>query len=274
MLRMFALILAAVFVVSTPAWAGNVVLVSWDGTHPLVVKDMLAQGQLPTVQGLLNQGAWWHDLIITEQLPDVTVTKPGHAQMLTGFPKTITGVINNHTWTVIPLGMTLPEQWKTAGAKIGFTVQKTHLKAVINGVKGPFWNVFQIADCSHAVEANPAKAIQWGLTCLNQIKNSRFFLFVHSRNPDDAGHGSGAGSAQYRQRLHDNDAELAKLLIALPPNTQFVLTTDHGFGDGLGDCPPNMGFTHRDCPAIWAVSFPPLTLAGNRLMDLAPALRP
>lgn len=256
----------------------NLLLVSWDGSHPWEVQDLLAQGQLPTLQGLLNAGAEWRDLTITDQLPDPTVTKPGHAQMMTGQPKTVTGVYSNNTWSVIPLGLTLPEQWKIAGAQVGWTVQKRHLRewnGTPGGTAGPFYNVWQIADCTEKVAGTPDEAATAGLICLTQFGTTRFFLFVHSRNPDDTGHDFGAGSPEYRQALRDNDTALARLLAALPANTQLIVTTDHGFGHtSADDCPPTEGHGHAQCPDIWVVSFPPLPLAGNRLMDLAPALRP
>lgn len=267
----------AVFARTATAVSANVLLVSWDGSHPLEVQDLLAKGQMPTLQGLLTQGAQWHDLVITEQLPDATVTKPGHAQMLTGLPKTITGVIDNNNWQVIPIGLTLHEQWKAAGAKVGIVVQKAHLAPFPEGkAKGPLWNVWQIADCQfQAGKGGPGTAVNRGLDCLAQFGSSRFFLLVHSKQPDESGHATGAGSTKYRSMLIANDAALARLLAALPPNTQVVITTDHGFGeDALGNCPRRQGEGHRACPMIWAVSFPPLPLAGDRLMDLAPALRP
>lgn len=273
--------LCSLLLLPAAAEPGNLVVISWDGSHPQVVKDLLAAGRLPTVQGLLNAGAQWRDLTITDQLPDYTVTKPGHAQMLTGQPKTVTGVYSNDLWSVIPVGMTLPEQWQAAGAFVGWTSQKNHLReynsGAKTGIKGPFWNVWQTADCLHSQDSgSSAQAIDAALVCLGQAPvGKRVFLFVHTQYPDHAGHKHGAGSPDYQQALVDNDAALARLLAALPAQTQVVLTTDHGFGTVRGvSCPPYQGTQHHDCPDTWMVSQPPLPMAGSRLLDLAPALRP
>lgn len=275
-------------VMSTCCAQQNLVVVSWDGAHPLVVTDMLSRKQLPVLQSLLNQGAQWQALNITDQLPTYpTETMPGHSQMLTGQPWTATGVKSNTEWTVIPTGLTLPEKWKAAGTWVGWDVQKPQLGQYLYDPqcptcpppvdpRGPFWNVWQVVDYTIENDAGtPMDAVNAGLSGIASSGGQRFFLLIHSSHPDTEGHKYGAGSAKYKQALIDNDTALGVLLANLPAGTQLIITTDHAFGaDKKGGCPPNKGTSHDVCPYSWVVSWPTLTLAGSRLLDLAPALQP
>lgn len=274
------------FLLITPVEAYNkVLLISVDGSHPDIVRNMIDTNQLPTMQLLLNSGGGWHDLQFTDQRPEYpTVTKPGHAQMHTGLTWHETGIFSNLSWTgPIQLDLTLLGQWKKIGAITGWFVAKRHIAEFDGptGLRGPFYNVWNAATCK-AYKANITSITDRALICLNTYLNDSWFFFVHYHHPDAIGHQYGSDSQQYRNSLINVDAQIKRLLdVVSTVNAQIVLTTDHGFGTiprlnklTLPTCEALPGSTkHHWCERTWAISYPALTL-GNRLLDIAPALRP
>jgi len=84
----------------------NAILVSWDGCDRMVVWELLAKQKLPYLGGVIREGS----LQEIEVKGHVTVTKPGHAEMLTGLGIEQTGVISNADFKPIPQGFTIFER--------------------------------------------------------------------------------------------------------------------------------------------------------------------
>lgn len=256
-----------VLLFSTSSFA-SALLISWDGSRPDIVEELLNAGRLPHLQGILATGG--QPAFLTTEDAIATVTVPGHSEMLTGLPRSVTGNATNLVWKVLPPGVTLIEQWKAVGAKTGYVVGKTNIGP------GPFVEAMNAADCTHVRTPTETQddLATIAIACLQSWGASPFFLFWHSHMPDEAGHASGVTSAAYQNALVENDAALGRLLTALAGQTyQLVITTDHSFGAGFLTC-PRSGKQHGFCPNMWAVSKPPLTFPNSKLLDIAPALRP
>jgi predicted AlkP superfamily pyrophosphatase or phosphodiesterase len=84
----------------------NVILISWDGLDRPVLKELLDQGKLPHLAALIQEGS----LQPIEVKGHPTVTKPGHAEMLTGLGTKDTGVYSNGDYRPIPEGYTIFER--------------------------------------------------------------------------------------------------------------------------------------------------------------------
>lgn len=67
------------------------IILSWDGTVPALVNDLLRQGKLPNLARLIAGGAY-ADSVMTV-FPSKTA--PGHASLWTGAPARITGISGN-----------------------------------------------------------------------------------------------------------------------------------------------------------------------------------
>ncbi|MCY3022138.1 MAG: alkaline phosphatase family protein [Planctomycetota bacterium] len=84
----------------------NVILISWDGLDRPVVKELLDKDKLPNLAALLKEGSFQ----TIEVKGHTTVTKPGHAEMLTGLDTKETGVYSNAKYEPIPEGYTIFER--------------------------------------------------------------------------------------------------------------------------------------------------------------------
>ncbi|MEK7270243.1 MAG: alkaline phosphatase family protein, partial [Planctomycetota bacterium] len=84
----------------------TVLLISWDGLDRSVAKELLAKERLPNLAALIREGSL-QDIDVRGH---VTVTKPGHAEMLTGLGVETTGVYSNQRYRPIPAGLTIFER--------------------------------------------------------------------------------------------------------------------------------------------------------------------
>jgi len=60
-MKRFAWLIALSWLVLAPLWAQTnrvVVIVSWDGGKPSVIRQLVAEGKLPTVKALLAEGSY------------------------------------------------------------------------------------------------------------------------------------------------------------------------------------------------------------------------
>ncbi len=126
-------VLAAAAESAKPREIGNVVVVGWDGTRRENLKALLSAGRLPNLAKLIGKGclAW------TEVTTGATATKPGWAEILTGYSAVRLGILNNRRYRPIPPGYTVFERLKSffgAGriATIFITGKINNL-----GVRGP-----------------------------------------------------------------------------------------------------------------------------------------
>jgi arylsulfatase A-like enzyme len=95
-----------------PAMPRNVMLIGWDGASRDHVKALLAEGKLPNLKRIINEGKLV-DITVTSGATD---TKAGWTQILTGYRPEMTGVYSNFQFRDVPAGYSLFERLR---AKFG-----------------------------------------------------------------------------------------------------------------------------------------------------------
>lgn len=184
----------------------------------------------------------------------VTVTKPQHASMLSGYDATHHGLTMNVSSTRMPQGAIVYERLMDAfdpvgidGRRNGF-VLRTHHSASrkFAGSSLYYWakrsRALQVAT-GNGNEADGAPGplkyaaasfAKWRAEAVVRgLEDPAFFLFLHFKSPDWAGHLSGDKSKQYRQAIVATDRRLYTLLEMLRSygwsDAAVLVTTDHGF---------------------------------------------
>jgi len=240
---------------STTYGGDRVVLVSWDGVRRDVLKELLewqpvdetpnvcpyarhapvmpteCNGYLTCLPTLCNFQII--DSLVVEGKP---LTRPQHAQLLSGYGPSETGDITNAGRRSLPMGMSIYERIFAERPEI-FTVHIAGRKYVGRGV-------IRWARASGALKLDMKRGgrdrysgrntTERAVDALDVVGTSPFFMFVHFKATDVLGHRVGDGRKQYREAIIQNDVQLGALLQALMdrglmPTTEVYVTTDHGF---------------------------------------------
>jgi predicted AlkP superfamily pyrophosphatase or phosphodiesterase len=249
------------FKTSTPPQRRNVVLISWDGALREHVQDSLKRKQLPHLGKLIGEGR----IVDVEVTGHATDTRPGHAQMLTGYDPEITGVYANSRFRPIPLGLTIFERLTQAFGRKGIATIMLTGKPMGLGPGGPslppasktespsrrrerirLENEQNVAgqpfhltkDALTYWDGDTTRdALRVGaksLSVLEKFGPERFFLFIHFGDVDVAGHTDGEDSESYDQALVVLDGWLGRIVDKLKSlgaydRTAVYVTADHGF---------------------------------------------
>jgi predicted AlkP superfamily pyrophosphatase or phosphodiesterase len=278
-----------------PGTPRNVILISWDGCDRPVVKELMDGGKLPNLSAIAKEGSRQP----IEVKGHVTVTKPGHAEMLTGLAAEVTGVYSNTKYQPIPEGCTVFEKLqaflgKDNIATIMVTGKLAHVgargpdeikgavKAAKKGKKGkapegaddtpdtetkgePFYLTKKHLDVCDIAQRDAVEVGPLCLKYLEQYKGKRFFAFLHFSDPDHKGHKYGSGSQEYRQGAMDCDVWLGKIVDFLKKenlyeNTLIYVMTDHGFDVNAT--------SHNKAPHSWLVTNDKLVTHGGTIADV------
>ncbi len=218
----------------------GVIIVIWDGTQRAHLLEMLNSGQLPNLSGFIreNQPLTWPVIKSQTCRPGseagyMTETGPANSAISTGL-----GYAGMANWTNaephrIPDGLTLWEWFKRRGYATGLVCSKDE----------PFWPSVTLDNARREIDYwRVGKQPQsWvtdnALAFIRTHAGSRFFLWIHYKDPDTLGHGHGENSAEYTQGLVIDDEEFGRLIRELRAqgmmgDTLLILTTDHGFNEG------------------------------------------
>jgi arylsulfatase A-like enzyme len=240
------LLLAALFAVSafkpgTRPERRDAILISWDGAGGEHVRASLAAGKLPQLARLVREGA----LVDIDVTGHGTDTKPGHAQLLTGYDPSLTGVYSNSRFGPIPRGYTIFERLQQAFGKGIVTIMLTGKgpnlgsQSPEGGSAEPFFLTRPSLTVWDGDQIRPARIV--GEHALRYVERyagkERFFLFVHFPDVDVGGHYSGEDSSDYDRALAECDTWLGKIMDALAAagiaeRTLLYVTADHGFDRG------------------------------------------
>lgn len=238
------------------AAAGDrVVLISWDGIRRDTLQELLQWQELgETPEACPNAR---HEVVMPTEcngyltcLPNLCnfqiidsavvegkpLTRPQHAQMLSGYGPAETGEITNAGTQGLPPGFTVYERIAAARSDV-FTVHIAGRKFVGMGIirwavrSGALRMDMRRGGRDDYTGINTTKRV---VEALDAIADSPFFLFVHYKAADVLAHSVGDGSKQYREAIIQNDLQLGAMLQLLVnrellPTTEVYVTTDHGF---------------------------------------------
>lgn len=263
----------AVVVVAAMAFSASAgdraVLVSWDGVRRDVLHELLEYQPIsqtpvpcPSSDGMAAMpvacGDHWtcmpnlcrFQVIDSMDVAGKALTRPQHAQMLTGYGPEETGDITNSGRAGVPAGMTIYERLALERPDV-LTVHLAGLKFIGEGI------------ISHAMETGAislllrrgARDRYTGTNTTDQVKVAldfidswpAFFFFIHYKAADVVAHRAGDKSKSYRQAIQNNDLQLGVVLQLLADHgqlddTKVYVTTDHGF-DGIFHI-------NRDTPSV------------------------
>jgi arylsulfatase A-like enzyme len=252
----------------------NAILISWDGAGGEHVRANVAKGKLPNLARLAQQGA----LVDIEVTGHGTDTKPGHAQMLTGYDPATTGVYTNARFGAIPRGYSIFERLHQAFGKNGLATLMLTSKGPNLGSQTPSGGhaePFSVARAGLTVwdgdQIRQARAVgDKALRYLDRYAGKgRFFFFIHFADVDVAGHTYGEDSEAYDRALGECDAHLGRILAALEASgvaerTLVYVTADHGFDRGTK--------RHSNADRIFLGSNDPKVSSPGEQRDIAPTV--
>jgi hypothetical protein len=290
----FTLLVSVLMPPLTAQASDRVVLISWDGIRRDVLQELLqwqpvgatpvacpngrhepempteCNGYLTCLPTICNFQII--DSAVTEGKP---LTRPQHAQMLSGYGPLETGDITNAGKRGLPPGFTVYERIAAARPDV-FTAHIAGRKFVGMGIirwakrSGALTLDMRRGGRDNYTGANTTKRV---VQALDLIADSPFFLFIHYKAADVVGHRVGDGSKQYREAIIQNDKQLAavmQLLIdrELLPTTEVYVTTDHGFS--------GIFHVNSEEPAITQTWFASLRrdlgIVHNSVLDVTPTV--
>jgi len=231
-------------------------MVSWDGVARHVMRELLdwqpaaetprdcPSQRFPAVAPQLCGNHWTcvptlcrFQIIDSWDSAGKPLTRPQHAQMLSGYGPNTTGVFRNNGASSMPEGYTIYERLKNG---VGQQLKTVH----VAGRKYVSMGVVAKATRNGALDVNARRGGRDNRTGVNttlrvvpliqEYANGPLFMFVHYKEADVTGHLWGVDSKAYREAIIMIDHELGRLLEALDAvgassSTPVLLTTDHGF---------------------------------------------
>ena len=246
----------------------QMVVVAWDGVQLAHVQDMMHEGKLPELTKLVGEGGMAPTWVTTH----CTATLAGFAEILCGYPPTITGCygVNNHK----PIRRDLTVFYRL---KEHFNRKITTLLIAGKGRRmsaepgGPYYEAVPDMDVCIAKGARENPEIgRLAMKYLDEYAKpgAKYFYFIHFKEPDSYGHRYGEDSAEYEGAIMVLDDWLGKIRAKLRERgvagtTAVCVLTDHGFDEGQR--------THAHAPDAWlATNWTPLQ-EGDQA-DVAPTI--
>jgi hypothetical protein len=259
------------------AWAGatpsgvpysQMVVMAWDGAQMAHVQDMMAEGKLPELTKVVGEGGMAPTWITTH----CTATLAGFAEILCGYPPTITGCygVQNHR----PIQRDLHvfhrlKQHFAGNITTVYIVGKAKRLSVAPG--GPHYEARPDMDVCYAERARDNEHVgSLAMKYLDELANpgTNFFYFIHFKEPDCDGHRYGENSAEYEHDMMVLDGWLGQFRAKLQEKgvagtTAVCVLTDHGFDEGQR--------THQYAPDAWMATNWTTMLEGD-MRDVAPTI--
>ncbi len=221
----------------------RIILIGWDGVQRDHLNELLTKGRLPNLKKFISNGVFLNIDITTGR----TETKPGWAEIVTGYGPEKTGVFENKKYAPIPAGYTMHERLEghfgdenistvfLSGKKHNLGTRGPH-DICTNCTRGTWFKgadgvlqkgsrerrlvkmkgepYFLSRDNIDFFENGLGTAEHVGRTLneyIERLKDRRFFIFVEFREPDQpGGHTHGENSAEYSQGIILDDEWLGK----------------------------------------------------------------
>lgn len=254
----------------------NLVIVGWDGVqrrHFNQCYKKLAAGcsaGLPNIEKL-SGGKIFNSTVTS----GATCTKPGWAQLLSGYDAEVMGIYDNTLFRSLPVGYSIFEKFEKhfgpSNIVTLFLAGKTHHVGGDCTVspQEPWCAAKKQMDVYESGLGDNVNVGQKALSLLQTHQSKRLLAFFHFQEPDHTGHKSGESSAEYSAELVDDDAWLGKIVgklqsLGIADRTLVYVITDHGFDEGLT--------SHKNAPyGIMASNDPQVIRSGDR-RDVAPTV--
>ena len=132
----------------------NVILIGWDGVQREHLYELINQEKLPNLERLYNEGAIVNITITTGE----TETKPGWAEILTGYNSEILGIYSNEDYKPIPKGYTIFERLENHFGKDNIAAIFMGGKSNNLGARGPHKICI---NCIHRYKDSKMKTKWW-----------------------------------------------------------------------------------------------------------------
>ncbi|MCS7191925.1 MAG: alkaline phosphatase family protein [Armatimonadetes bacterium] len=234
-MRFFVLLLLTLWTANAVLWAQGdrtVVIISWDGGKPSVIRQMVKEARLPNIYSLLIEGSYsW-----TAQTIVPSSTLQSHTSMVTGLTMQRHGVTWNDKFREEKGFVKVPtifELAKKAGLKTAMVVSKSKLKQFAKP---------GTLDAEEYVKGDATKVAEVAVKVIEQVKPN--LMLVHISDPDNVGHSYGWGnekkgippSQEFLNALKRCDKATGEIVRALKRNGQWqkalvIITADHGGHD-------------------------------------------
>jgi predicted AlkP superfamily phosphohydrolase/phosphomutase len=280
----------------------SIILIGWDGAQRNHVKECLGRGELPNLKQLSVAGT-----IVAIDILRTTATKPGWAQILTGYEPEVTGVFNNRQFGPIPKGYTIFERLKkffgpqnfAAGAimakkgNLGAQPPRRWLiheegkarkedhpeiagKIIVEGGRKyilipaePYYYTKDGMDTFLNGLIEDRKVAAKACEWLDQYQRRPFFLFVHFNEVDRRGHQFGENSKEYNDALIAVDTWTGKIIEKVKKLSLHDKTLVYVTADHGFD----EGLrTHHDAPYVFLATNDRQVIRRGFRVDIAPTI--
>ena len=111
----------------------NILVIGWDGTSRDRLEELLANGELPALQSVIKTGSF----VAIDISQGATTTKPGWAQIFSGYRTQLLQVKNNRVYDTIPENFTIFEKLKSFFGSNEIVTFFISGKAANVGARGP-----------------------------------------------------------------------------------------------------------------------------------------
>jgi hypothetical protein len=259
----------------------NIIVVGWDGTQRDHFWECYNQDLPECPDGLpnikaLSGGVIWSNTTTSGG----TATKPGWAQIFTGYNAEVTGIYDLTNYQPIPEGYTVFEKIEDHFGADNVVTMFVSGKGVHTGAAcvgewttctgepcieelGQPWCLtkFHLDYYENDLRRNDVVGNR-ALELLEIHQNDLFFALFLFREPDVVGHLAGEDSVHYSESMIDVDQWLGRIVNKLQEldifeRTLVYVTTDHGFDEGTD--------RHGNAPfGIFASSDPLVARSGDR----------
>lgn len=253
----------------------NVVIIGWDGVQWDHLQECRAKELAECPDGLPHlealSGGEVLDSITTTA---ATETKPGWVEILTGYDATRFGVFDNDAFDAVPRGHTVLERLEAAfgdevatlfiAGKTGHVGGHCHTEP-----KQPWCKVkIRVDYFENRLEHNDHVG-QLAKMLLKAHADEPIAAFLQFWDPDHTGHDYGEDSAEYSEKIVDDDRWLGKLValmeeLGILERTLIYVISDHGFDEG--------GAQHHNAPYAFLATNDPFVVRGGDRKDLAPTI--
>lgn len=266
----------------------NVIVIGWDGTQWDHLMQCYNQelpecaGGLPNLEAL-SGGKIYNNITTSGD----SATKPGWAQILSGYNAEVLGIYSNGDYQPIPEGFTVFEKVEnhfeaesivtmfisgkgvnTGDACIGDETTKNGQPVIED--KGQPWCI--AGNNIDYYENDLRRSTTVGnraLELLEAHQSDQFLALFLFSVPDVLGHLAGENSVNYSEEIIDNDLWLGEIVAKLQDlniydNTLIYVITDHGFDEGSN--------RHGNSPYGFLSTNDPLIMRSGDRKDLAPTI--